>query len=302
MLYWTEGGADDRSLSYGRDTVRQIYEGVSREALCFLVEAGGVPVGECWLQRMNLPDVTAMYPQGTDVRRIDMMLGEKAFWGRGIGTAMVRMLVEYAWCGERVDVLHCFSEDYNLRSRRVWEKNGFSLALTEDLPQPQKGKFQYHWTLKRSDFIQKRRTAVPPEKIMMLPIEELQPSQLYVSEGKLRLCREWFDGNLARMDAIPVIRLMGRMLMTDGHTRAVAAYLAGARELPCYLDDDELDITAYAMDLAMCCEEGVNSVSDLTSRVVPVKEYEHLWRKRCMELRRRQPEAVLPAGGQRRQG
>jgi RimJ/RimL family protein N-acetyltransferase len=156
ILYWTEGGKDIE-MSYDEDTVHDIYGGVSQNAFCFLVEVNGKPVGECWLQKMNLPNVLAMYPGGCDVRRIDMAIGEKAVWGRGIGTAFVAMLVDFAFNGEHVDVLHCFCEDYNVRSRRVWEKNGFSLILSEELPQPQKGKLQHHWRLTRREYIESRR-------------------------------------------------------------------------------------------------------------------------------------------------
>lgn len=38
VLYWTEGGCDATPISYGKDTVHQIYGGVSQNALCFLVE------------------------------------------------------------------------------------------------------------------------------------------------------------------------------------------------------------------------------------------------------------------------
>jgi len=62
VLYWTEGGTDDVNLSYDKETVHQIYGGASQNALCFLVEVDGVAVGECWLQKMNLPYVIAMYP------------------------------------------------------------------------------------------------------------------------------------------------------------------------------------------------------------------------------------------------
>ena len=53
VLYWTEGG-EDIVRSYDRETVHKISGGVSQNALCFLIEADGVPVGECWLQKMNL--------------------------------------------------------------------------------------------------------------------------------------------------------------------------------------------------------------------------------------------------------
>ena len=146
VLYWTEG---DDVQTYDADTVHDIYGGVSQNAFCFLVEADGIPIGECWLQRMNLPEVKAMYPDTMDVRRIDMAIGEKDWWGKGVGTAFVRMLADFAFNEEHVDVLHCFCEDYNHRSRRVWEKNGFTLALTEEIPQPHKGKLQYHFRLTR---------------------------------------------------------------------------------------------------------------------------------------------------------
>jgi len=150
VLYWTEGG-EDIVRSYDEDTVNDIYGGVSRSAHCFLVEVDGVPVGECWLQCMNLDSVAAMYP-GLDVRRIDMAIGEKEYWGRGIGTAFVGLLVEFAFSVERVDVLHCFADDYNVRSVRVWLKNGFRLVRAEELPQPQKGKWQYHFALTRAEW------------------------------------------------------------------------------------------------------------------------------------------------------
>ncbi|NMD13857.1 MAG: GNAT family N-acetyltransferase, partial [Caldisericales bacterium] len=54
VLYWTEGG-EDTDLSYDKETVHAIYGGVSQDAYCFLIEANGVPIGEGWLQKMNLP-------------------------------------------------------------------------------------------------------------------------------------------------------------------------------------------------------------------------------------------------------
>ncbi len=286
VLYWTEGGTADTNLSYGPEIVHQIYGGVSQNAFCFLVESDGVPVGECWLQKMNLPEVTAMYPESLDVRRIDMSIGEKTCWGKGVGTQFIGMMVDFAFCGEHVDVLHCFCEDYNVRSRRMWEKHGFARILEEPLtPQPQKGQWQYHYRLTRQEFIQRRRARVPAEKAFSLPIAGLQPSQLYISEGKLRMVREWFNpASKEEFDPIPVRRFSGRNLMTDGHTRAVAAHLAGWENVPIYWDEDDLDMRAYAMDVRWCDDEDIRSPIDLAQRIVPHVEYERLWRKRCMEM------------------
>ncbi len=152
VLYWTEGGEDDPNLSYPKETVDMIYGSVSENALCFLIEADGAPIGEGWLQKMNLPYIREMYPAGTDVRRIDMSIGEKEWWGKGVGTTFVKLLTALAFEQEKVDVLHCLCEDYNARSCRVWEKNGFELILREPLEQPQKGKFQHHYRLTREEY------------------------------------------------------------------------------------------------------------------------------------------------------
>lgn len=149
VLYWAE--SDDVQVN-PPETVHQIYGGISQNNLCFIIEVNGETIGECWLQKMNLPEIQKMYPPDTDVRRIDMAIGEKSWWGKGIGTLFIGMLVQYAFEREQVDVLHCFCEDYNIRSRRVWEKNGFQLVFTEELPQPRKGKIQYHWRLTKDAY------------------------------------------------------------------------------------------------------------------------------------------------------
>ena len=151
VLYWTEGG-EDVERCYNEETVQEIYGGVSQNSFCFLVVVDDYPIGDCWLQRMNNPKIRDLYP-GKDVRRIDMAIGEKEYWGKGIGTEFVSMLVHFAFYNEKVDVLHCFAEDYNVRSQRVWIKNGFRHSLTEELKQPQKGRKQFHFVLTREEYL-----------------------------------------------------------------------------------------------------------------------------------------------------
>ncbi len=122
VLYWCE---EDDVENNDEETVKMIYGYVSQHAFCFLIEADGKPIGECWLQEMNLPHIRERYAAGTDVRRIDMMIGEKDWWNRGVGTEVVRLLCEFAFQREGVAVISTFCDDYNLRSRRVLEKNGF---------------------------------------------------------------------------------------------------------------------------------------------------------------------------------
>lgn len=225
-----------------------------------------------------------MYPGSLDVRRIDMAIGEKAYWGRGIGSQFIGMLVDFAFCGEHADVLHCICEDYNVRSCRMWEKQGFTRILEKPVPGSWKGKMEYHYRLKRQEFVENRRMRIPPEKQFPIPLSDLQPSQLYISEGKLRLVREWFDpADRTVFDPVPVKRYGDKILLTDGHTRAAAACLAGWETVPACWDEDALDMDAYAKDVGWCVEEGITSPLDLVGRIIPHKDYERLWRKRCME-------------------
>lgn len=284
VLYWCE---EDDVRQYEAGAVRQIYGSISQNACCFLIEADGIPIGECWLQKMNLPDVIAQYP-GLDVRRIDMMIGEKTYWNRGIGTTFLRMLIDYAFYGENVDVIHALVDDYNVRSRRAFEKNGLIHVNTVPLRDGMKAKEQIHLALTKQQFIQNHRHIVCSAQRFELPIVKIQPSQLYISTGKLRMVRKWFEpADKSDFDPIPIKEYRGLHLMTDGHTRAVAAYLAGWETIPVYWDEDALDMLAYAEDVRWCEEEDIRSVADLAGRVVSHKDYERLWRKRCMEFKDR---------------
>lgn len=125
VLYFAES---DDVHSYSLAEVQNIYRTVSQKALCFIIEYQGHPIGEGWLQRMNLEQVLREYP-GFDVRRIDLMIGEKALWGQGLGTEAIRLLTDLAFRQEGADYVFAvgIAED-NPRSRRAFEKNDYRLV------------------------------------------------------------------------------------------------------------------------------------------------------------------------------
>ena len=137
---------------YTEEMVRQVWGYVSPMALCFIIEVEGVPVGDCWLQRMNLPQVIARYPEGTDVRRIDMSIGRVEYWGRGVGTAMVELLMEHAFTVDGADVLHCMCDSRNTRSDRIWQRLGFELVW-KDAP----GCYENHYALRREAYLRRKK-------------------------------------------------------------------------------------------------------------------------------------------------
>jgi len=113
-------------------------------------------------------------------------------------------------------------------------------------------------------------------------LDELQPSQLYISEAKLAWVKE--AGDL--QEPLPVKKLAGRVVLTDGHTRAFAAWQAGRSEIGVYWDPDELDWEAYEICVTWCEAAGIRTVADLAGRVVPPEEYDVVWLQRCARMQR----------------
>jgi len=91
-----------------------------------------------------------------------------------------------------------------------------------------------------------------------LKLRDLQPSQFYISAKKLQSVEAWLDaGDLSGFEPIPVKLLDGRPVMTDGHTRAVAALRAGLEVVPLVWDEDELSWDMYRACVAACREQGI---------------------------------------------
>lgn len=119
----------------------------------------------------------------------------------------------------------------------------------------------------------------------MMDIQALTPSQLYVNQKKLMQVSEWLcKKNIPNIEPITIKKLADRLLITDGHTRALAIWISGGRYIPCVWDTDDLDWAAYVSNISMCAEEGILSVKDLTSRIIPEENYKSLWLDRCSNL------------------
>ncbi len=142
VLYFAEGNdVQSRPL----EEVQGIYRWVSQSAFCFMMELEGRPIGECSLQQMNLPHLLERY-SGLDCRRIDLAIGEKHLWGHGLGTEAIRLLCAFGFEREGADViLGCGVADYNPRSRRAFERAGFTVS--DVVPQQPGGKARFCYDL-----------------------------------------------------------------------------------------------------------------------------------------------------------
>ena len=124
-------------------------------------------------------------------------------------------------------------------------------------------------------------------EVFRMRLEDIQPSQLYISFQKLcNVMKRFNPSDLGSIEPIPVKKLGEDVIFVDGHTRAFAAYLCGVSEVPVYWEDEELDWEAYEICVEWCKESGIRRISDLKNRVVPQKDYETLWYKWCEDMQR----------------
>lgn len=125
VLYYSDGS---NVTSYTLEEVQGIYRSTSQNAFCFMIEVDDKPIGECWLQKMNLERFLQKYP-ALDCRRIDIMIGEKQYWRQGIGTETIRLLTAFGFLEESADmILGCNIADYNIRSLRAFQKVGYEIV------------------------------------------------------------------------------------------------------------------------------------------------------------------------------
>ena len=132
VLYYAAGGdVTGGSL----EDVQDLYRSVSQAAICFITEVDGKPIGDCWLQRMNMRRLLDLFPD-RDCRRIDLVIGEKDYWNKGIGTQVIGMLTRFGFEDEHADAIFGIVYGHNPRSRRAFEKNGYTLyqELASDSP------------------------------------------------------------------------------------------------------------------------------------------------------------------------
>jgi len=124
-------------------------------------------------------------------------------------------------------------------------------------------------------------TGLGDQEPFSVPIDAVRPSQLYVDGLKLSLVTQWFDFADPNYDPLPVREVSGEWILTDGHTRAFVAHLAGAERLRVVRDTDYLPMDVYRTCLDWCDEAGVTEIADLTGRVLSHDDFEENWIVRC---------------------
>ena len=128
-----------------------------------------------------------------------------------------------------------------------------------------------------------------------MKLSEIQPSQLYISKKKLAKVNRFFDPkNKETLGIIPIKKLGKDIIYSDGHTRAVSAFLAGYKEITVKWEDEDLDWEMYETCLQWCKDDKIFSIEDLAKRIISHKDYKLLWYKKCEIM---QKEIIMKRAG-----
>jgi len=77
------------------------------------------PIGNCGLHNIN---------RENDHAEMGIMLGEKEYWNRGLGTEAVRLITDYGFTVLNLHGIGLAVKDFNDRARKVYEKVGYRIA------------------------------------------------------------------------------------------------------------------------------------------------------------------------------
>ena len=116
---------------------------------------------------------------------------------------------------------------------------------------------------------------------MKVNIKNLHPTQLYLSEKKLKAIQNLYQSaETFNINPISVLAFGDYLLITDGHHRAYQALLLGQDTISAEFDRDGGD-ELYHLYAQACEKRKIYSVLDLKNRILPQDEYEAKWYNWC---------------------
>lgn len=114
--------------------------------------------------------------------------------------------------------------------------------------------------------------------VVKMMINDIVPEQLSVDKNKLNIVDSWIES--PEDIVVSCVRIKDKVVCIDGHSRLVAAYLKGYEYVYVHIDENA-DTELYEECLRWCKEANINSIADLSQRVVSEEEHESIWIDRC---------------------
>ena len=120
---------------------------------------------------------------------------------------------------------------------------------------------------------------------LVLRLDSIQPTQLYINASKLATLEAAYPpGTETSMEPVPVTQMHGKVVYTDGHTRAFLLWKRGIETIDAIWDDTELNALVYETCLCWCEDEQVFTIADLNGRVLDDETYQQAWIARCQAI------------------
>ncbi len=117
----------------------------------------------------------------------------------------------------------------------------------------------------------------PPVEIKRLSIDEIQPSQFYVDEDKIKAVSAFIHSENDIIIPVVFDERIGRHISLDGHTRMYYAYLQGWKTVNVFKGSGAGDYIFWFAKEAI--KRGVTKPSEI--KRLSHKEYEVRWNKFC---------------------
>lgn len=118
--------------------------------------------------------------------------------------------------------------------------------------------------------------------IVKLNISSIVPEQLTVNIEKVKNAASWIKS--PKDIIVGFVYINGKPVVIDGYSRLTVAYLKKLDYVYGYEDkpaDSMMEF--YKVCLRWCREAGINSIKDLSERLVSPEEHQKIWVDRCSE-------------------
>ena len=110
----------------------------------------------------------------------------------------------------------------------------------------------------------------------------IQPSQFHLSLNKIAKIKNWFNPeDLSNFEPVPIKVIDGKVIFTDGHTRAFVAFSYGLKKIPTTFEKDVLDWDMYKCCIDACRQKGIYTIKDLETEILDEIDYDLKWNKWC---------------------
>ena len=148
-LYFSE----DRSLiKHSPEQIQETYRDISKDAFCFIIEVNNKPVGDCWLQKVNIERILRAHPV-MRCRRIDLIIGDIEFLKPVFSIDVIRALTKFGFEKESADIIFgCEIPDHNRHSLKAFQKVGYQIYGKVRQPHGEKSKYVYDVILMKEQY------------------------------------------------------------------------------------------------------------------------------------------------------